>query len=490
MALSEALKNKYRVVIGLEVHSQLQTESKIFAADPNQFGAEANTNIGVITLAHPGVLPKLNKRAVEYAIKLGLACNCSISERQYFDRKNYFYPDLPKGYQITQDKTPICVGGNYPIRYTDAAGQPAIKNIEIHHIHLEEDAGKSIHIEGESDTLLDYNRAGTPLLEMVTEPCIDSGEQAAAFMYEMRKLVRYLGIGDGNMEEGSLRCDVNISVMPQGTQKLGTKVEIKNMNSPRFIQKAIEYEVERQINLIEEGKKVVQETRSFDPDTNSTAGMREKETQNDYRYFPEPDLPPFEVPSSWVQQVQQLMPQLPNQLYDKYLTQYLLPAYDAELLIETKETAQYFENICKHTTNYKAAANWMMGAIKSYLNENDLLIENFVLKPEKIAEIIQLIDEGKISNTVANQKIFSKLVAQPQAKALDIALAENLIQQSNTDTLAALVNDVLLAFPGKVKEYKNGKKGLLAMFMGEVMKRSKGTADPKLTTQLLTEALK
>jgi aspartyl-tRNA(Asn)/glutamyl-tRNA(Gln) amidotransferase subunit B len=490
LPLSAQIRNKYESVIGLEVHCQLQTESKIFASDPNLFGAQPNTNIGVITLAHPGVLPKLNKKAVEYAIKWGLACQCEINPWQIFDRKNYFYPDLPKGYQITQDKTPICLNGHYSIRYTNAQNKPAQKTITIHHIHLEEDAGKSIHADGQAFTSLDYNRAGTPLLEMVTEPCIDSAEQAAAFMYEMRRLVRYLAISDGNMDEGSLRCDVNISVRPIGSQTLGTKVEIKNMNSPRFIQKAIDYEIERQITAIETGQKIIQETRSFDPDSNTTTGMREKETQNDYRYFPEPDLPPFEVPASWVAQIKSQMPALPNNLFEKYTSSYKLSTYDATQLVETRETAAYFEELLKHTQNIKAAANWLMGPIKSYLNEQNTEIQNFVLPPQKIAEIIAMVDSSKISNTVATQKIFSKLIEQPNNTAESIAKTGNLLQESNTDTLLPLINDVLLAFPEKVKEYKNGKKGLLAMFMGEVMKRSKGTADPKQTTALLTEALK
>jgi aspartyl-tRNA(Asn)/glutamyl-tRNA(Gln) amidotransferase subunit B len=488
LQVTSTVRDKYQVVVGLEVHCQLLTHSKIFAPDPNMFGTEANTNIGLITLAHPGVLPKLNKKAVEYAVKIGLACNCAINNWQYFDRKNYFYPDLPKGYQITQDKTPICLGGHYNIRYTNASGQQSTKTVQIHHIHLEEDAGKSLHADGTTDTLLDYNRAGTPLIEMVTEPCIESGEQAAAFMYEMRKLVRYLGIGDGNMEEGSLRCDVNVSVMLKGATQYGTKVEIKNMNSMRFIQKAIDYEVDRQISTLESGGSIVQETRSFNPDTNTTSGMREKETMNDYRYFPEPDLPPFEVSPAWVHQIAQQMPALPNTLFEKLTDTYKLPAYDANLLTENSAVAQFFEKTCNITSNYKAVSNWIMGPIKSYLNDNALEIEALLIKPEHIAELISLIDDGKISFSVG-QKIFTKLTENPSHTALQIAQAENLLQQSNSDALQVIVNEVLAAWPDKVKEYKNGKKGLMAMFVGEVMKKSRGTADPKLTNQLLTSAL-
>jgi aspartyl-tRNA(Asn)/glutamyl-tRNA(Gln) amidotransferase subunit B len=487
--INKELKSKYKVVIGLEVHAQLQTESKIFAPDPNQFGSEANTNISAITLGHPGVLPKLNKKAVENAIKLGLACNCKIAEWQHFDRKNYFYPDLPKGYQITQDKTPICGPGEYLIKFKDSDGNSVEKVVKIHHIHLEEDAGKSIHIDGETDTLLDYNRAGTPLVEMVTEPCIESGEEAAAFMTEIRRLVRYLDICDGNMEEGSLRCDVNVSVMLHNAKEFGTKVEIKNMNSMRFIQKAVEFEIERQITAVESGEKIIQETRSFDPATNTTSGMREKETMNDYRYFPEPDLPPFEVKKDWIDAVKSMMPSLPNELFTKYVNTYQLTDYDANSLIESKEIAQYFEQICKKTTNFKSASNWLNGPIKSYLNENNQEIVNFELGAEKIAETINLIDSGTISFSAASQKLFPILVANPSNSVLEIAQNENLIQQSNSDSLQTLINEVLIANAEKVKEYKAGKKGLLAMFMGEVMKKSKGTADPKLTSKLLAETL-
>jgi aspartyl-tRNA(Asn)/glutamyl-tRNA(Gln) amidotransferase subunit B len=487
--LKNEIREKYRVVVGLEVHAQLQTESKIFASDPNQFGVDSNTNISAITLGHPGVLPKLNKKAVEFAVKLGIACNCKIAEWQYFDRKNYFYPDLPKGYQITQDKTPICGPGEYLIKFKDAQGAPIEKAVKIHHIHLEEDAGKSIHIEDETDTLLDYNRAGTPLVEMVTEPCIESGEEAAAFMTEMRRLVRYLGICDGNMEEGSLRCDVNVSVMLKDAKEFGTKVEVKNMNSMRFIQKAIEHEIERQIIAVENGEKIIQETRSFDPDTNTTSGMREKETMNDYRYFPEPDLPPFEVKQAWVEAIKTIMPSLPNDLYAKFVNTYKLTEYDATLLIESKEIAQYFEQICQNTTNYKASANWLNGPIKSYLNDNNKEIVNFEIEAEKIAETINLIESGTVSFSAASQKLFPILVQQPHKTAIEIATEQNLIQQSNSDSLQALINEVLSNNTDKVKEYKAGKKGLLAMFMGEVMKKSKGNADPKMTSKLLTETL-
>ncbi len=487
--ISAELKAKYKTVVGLEVHSQLQTESKIFASDPNFFGAQANTNIGVITLAHPGVLPKLNKKAVEYAIKWGLACNCEIREWQYFDRKNYFYPDLPKGYQITQDKTPVCGAGFYPIRFKNAEGKTVEKSVQIHHIHMEEDAGKSIHTDNEYFTQLDYNRAGTPLLEMVTEPCIESGEEAAAFMAEMRKLVRYLGIGDGNMDEGSLRCDVNISVMPVGSTVFGTKVEVKNMNSMKFIQKAIEYEVERQILAYEAGEKIIQETRSFDPNTNTTSGMREKETMNDYRYFPEPDMPPFEVKKDWVAAVKQQMPELPNQLFVKFTTQFGINEADAYTLTEDQDTAQYFTAIAIIAKQYKAASNWVLGPIRSYLNEQKIEISQFEVSPSAINDIIQLIDQNKVSFTAASQKLFPALVANPSKNISNLAQDLNIIQETDSNSIQPIIDEVLAAMPDKVKEYNNGKKGLLALFIGEVMKKSKGKADPKLTSSLVMASL-
>jgi aspartyl-tRNA(Asn)/glutamyl-tRNA(Gln) amidotransferase subunit B len=482
--MKQEIRDKYEIVIGLEVHAQLQTESKIFAADAASFGGLPNTHISPITLGHPGTLPKLNKKAVEFAMKMGLACNSQITENQYFDRKNYFYPDLPKGYQITQDKTPICVGGGVKVKLSTGE-----KTVRFHHIHLEEDAGKSLHAEGSTDSLLDYNRAGTPLIEMVTEPEIKSAEEAATFMTEVRKLVRYLGICDGNMEEGSLRCDVNISVMPVGSKVFGTKVEIKNMNSMRFIQKAIEYETIRQIEAVENGDKLIQETRSFDPATGRTSGMREKETQNDYRYFPEPDLVPLTISETWLSEVKNQMPALPWELFEKFTKQYNLPEYDANVLTDSREVAEYFEATCGFTKNYKAVSNWIMGSVKSYLNDNNLEISELPITPERLGALINLIDEGKVSTSTAAQQIFPEMLTDASKTPLQIAEAKNLIQQSNTDTLQALINEVLANNPAKVKEYKSGKKGLLGMFMGEIMKKSKGSADPKVTTELLQKTL-
>lgn len=482
--MNQEIRDKYEVVIGLEVHAQLQTESKIFAADATAFGAAPNTHISPITLGHPGTLPKLNKKAVEYAIRLGLAVGSEISKYQHFDRKNYFYPDLPKGYQITQDKTPICIGGGVKVKLSTGE-----KTVRFHHIHLEEDAGKSLHQEGSSDSLLDYNRAGTPLVEMVTEPEIKSAEEAAQFVTEIRKLVRYLQICDGNMEEGSLRCDVNVSVMLVGSKVFGTKVEIKNMNSIRFIQKAIEYEIVRQIEAVESDEKIIQETRNFDPATGRTSGMREKESMNDYRYFAEPDLPPLHISEEWIQSVKSQMPALPWELFEKFTQHYKLPEYDAGVLTDTREIAEYFESTVSFTNNYKAASNWVMGSVKSFLNENSLEISDFGISPARLAQLIQLVDDGKVSNSVASQQIFPEMLQDLTKTPLQIAESKNLIQQSNTDTLQTLIDEVLANNEAKVKEYKNGKKGLLAMFMGEVMKKSKGSADPKVTSVLLQKSL-
>src|SRR5688572_15863835 len=483
--LDKAIREKYVVVVGLEVHAQLLTNSKIYNSDSTAFGSAPNTNVSVITLGHPGTLPKLNKKVLEYAIKMGLACECEISRFNIFDRKNYFYPDLPKGYQITQDRTPVCKGGY--ISVTTKAGE---SNIVLNRIHLEEDAGKSIHFPHENDTLVDLNRAGVPLIEIVTEPCIRSSEEAYALLTEIRKLVRYLDICDGNMEEGSLRCDANVSVMLKGSTVLGKKVEVKNMNSIRNVQRAIEHEFDRQIELLEKGEPVVSETRTFNADNGKTYGMRTKEELNDYRYFPDPDLSPMEVSEKWLNEIRSSMPALPRDLARKYVKEYSLPEYDALVLTDSKDVAVYFESVIQHTRNYKSASNWIMGPVKSYLNELGLSADEFPLKPQVIAELISLIDEGKISYTIATQRIFTELLKSLGKSALEVAQHLNLLQDSSQDSLLPIVEEVIKEFPLKVEEYHNGKKGIISMFMGEVMKRSKGKADPKVATELLTQKLK
>lgn len=483
--LSEELRNKYQLVIGLEVHAQLQTESKMFASDSNEFGNLPNTLISAITLGHPGTLPKVNKKAVEYAVKMGLACNSEITRLNIFSRKNYFYPDLPKGYQITQDRGPICVGGTVPIELADGSK----KEVQLNRIHMEEDAGKSIHLAGETDTLVDFNRAGTPLIEIVTEPDLRTSEEAYVFLAEIKKLVKYLEICDGNMEEGSLRCDANVSVMLKGASEYGKKVEVKNMNSFRNVARAIDHEHERIIHLLEAGAEIVSETRTFDAATGTTASMRTKEDLNDYRYFPEPDLSPVLISEEWLNSIKVTMPALPRDLYRKFVESYGLPAYDAGFLSETKEVALWFDQLCAKTANYKAASNWMMGPVKSYLNEKSTEVAEFPISVEALAHLIALVESEKVSFSAASQTIFRELLQSQNESPLEIAHRLNLIQESDESSLKPVIEAVLAENKTKVAEYKSGKKGLMGMFMGQVMKKSNGKADPKVATKLLTELL-
>lgn len=480
-----SIYESYEAVIGLECHIQLLTHTKMYSNDPAEYGGIPNSQVSVVTLGHPGTLPVVNEKALEFAVKLGVAVKATIREENQFARKNYFYADLPKGYQITQDKTPICNGGYIPIKLKD--GQE--KHIEITRIHMEEDAGKSLHDIDPYDTLVDLNRAGTPLLEMVTEPVIKSGEEAYAYLNEVRKLVRYLGICDGNMEEGSLRCDANISVMKKGSKVFGKKVEVKNMNSFRNVQRAIDHEIERQIDLLEKGEDIAGETRSYDAVKDVTFSLRSKESANDYRYFPEPDLQPVFVRQDYVEEIRKQLPKLPSELFRIFTQDYKLPEYDAYQITETKELSDYFLELIRFTKNYKAAANWLMGPIKSYLNERALHFSEFSLAPEKIAGILQLIDEGKISHSAAAQILFPKLAEQPGNDASSLAAELDLLQNSNSNELQSLVDQALARFPEKIAEYKNGKVGLLGLFVGEVMKLSKGKADPKLLNQLVKESL-
>ncbi|GGF99160.1 Asp-tRNA(Asn)/Glu-tRNA(Gln) amidotransferase subunit GatB [Pontibacter amylolyticus] len=483
--MDKAIRDKYQAIIGLEVHAQLLTESKAYSSDSTEYGVMPNTNLSVITLGHPGTLPRINKRVVEMAVKMGLATNCDITRYNIYARKNYFYPDLPKGYQITQDKTPVCTAGYLDVK--DAEGND--KRIGITRIHMEEDAGKSMHLPGETETLIDLNRAGVPLIEIVSEPDIRDSEEAYNYLTEIRRLVRYLEICDGNMEEGSLRCDANISVMLKDSPLWGTKVEVKNMNSFRNVQRAIEHEIERQIMVIENGGKIDSETRNFDANTGTTTAMRSKETLNDYRYFPEPDLPPLVIEQEWLERIKETMPSLPQELYKRFTEEFGLSDYDAGVLTDAKEIALYYEELCKHTNNYKGAANWVTGPVKSYLNELQLHIKDFPLQPHAIAEIIALVDENKVSHSVAAKKIFPYMLENPGIPAHQVAEEQNLLQESDSDSLKAIVAEVLAANPQKVEEYKAGKKSLVGMFMGEIMKKTKGKADPKVANQLLQEGL-
>jgi len=479
------IKNdKYEVVIGLEVHAQLLTKSKLFCGDSASFGAAPNTHISPITLAHPGTLPKMNKKAIEFAIKLGLALHCDIEQQNYFARKNYFYPDLPKGYQVSQHTTPICKNGFVKIKVNDAE-----RNIQLNRIHMEEDAGKSLHDVDEHYTAIDLNRAGVPLLEIVSEPDLHSSEEAFAYITELRRLVRWLDICDGNMEEGSMRCDANISIRLKGETTLGTRVEVKNLNSIRNVKRAIDLEVNRLIDIVENGAKITQETRSYDADNNTTFSLRSKEDADDYRYFADPDLTPFHITNSFLQEIKDGLPALPEELEKKYREDFQLPVYDAQIICSDKSQANYFEEIIKHTSHYKAAVNWLMGPIKSHLNDHGIELDEFGLKPIKIAALIQLVDEGKVNFSIASTKILMALIVDPAKTPLQIATELNLLQESDSGSVANWVDEVIAKMPDKVKEYRSGKKGLIGLFAGEVKKISKGKADMQVVNKLLAEKL-
>jgi aspartyl-tRNA(Asn)/glutamyl-tRNA(Gln) amidotransferase subunit B len=475
----------YETVIGLEVHVQLNTNSKAFCADDTSFGGEPNTQVSVVSLGHPGTLPKANGKQIALATRLGLALGCQIKQRTTFDRKNYFYADLPKGYQITQDQSPICIGGSLDIKMGDTW-----KSIRIHHIHMEEDAGKSIHTLAPKHSFIDLNRAGTPLLEIVTEPDLRFGEEVDAFMTAMRQLVRYLEVSDGNMEQGSLRCDVNISVRPQGQTTLNDRCEIKNVNSMKFARQAIDYEVKRQIKVMESGGKVKQQTLNFDPNTGVTSPLREKEDAHDYRYFPEPDLPPMVLSDAYLEETKQALPQLPKGAYNELTEKYQLSDYDASILVEDRETLLYFQGLIQHTSNYKAAANLVINRLLPWKQENKGNLSAFPVPGTSLAALIALVEEGKVSSTAAYQNLLGALMNKPEQAPWALAQEMNLIQSADSDFLSDLAKEVIAQFPDKVKEYQKGKKGLIGFFMGELMKKSKGKADPKASTEILQQLLK
>lgn len=476
--------DQYETVIGLETHVQLSTKSKAFCGDDATFGAPANTHISMISLGHPGTLPKLNDTQMKFAIRLGLALGCKINLKNHFDRKNYFYTDLPKGYQITQDKEPICIGGEVEIKLKSGT-----KKIRIHHIHMEEDAGKSIHDQDPKNTLVDLNRAGVPLLEIVSEPDLRSGEEVEAFMNTMRQLVRYLEISDGNMQEGSMRCDCNISVRLKGEERFNNRCEVKNMNSMKFAKKAIEFETTRQIDLMESGGEVAQQTLNFDPTTGRTSPLRTKENAHDYRYFPEPDLPPMILSEDFIAEIKAEMPPLPNELFDEFSNKFKLSDYNANLLTEEKDIALFYRDLTKVTKSYKAAANLIINKINPYLTESKTIISEFPISTKNLAQFIELIESQQVNNSTAYQKLFPELLKQPEKSPADLAKSMNLIQSSDSDFLTKLVDDVIAKNPDKVKAYQKGKKGLIGFFMGEVMRASKGKAEPKETQKLLRERL-
>lgn len=475
----------YEIVVGLEVHAQLTTSSKLFCSDSTFFGEEPNTQVSAISLAHPGTLPKMNKEAIELAIKLGLACNCQIVRSNYFARKNYFYPDLPKAYQISQHTAPVCQGG-----YLKVNIKGELKKVRLNRIHMEEDAGKSVHDIDAHFSGIDFNRAGIPLLEIVTEPDIRSAEEAYAYVSELRNLVRYLNVCDGNMEQGRLRCDVNISVRKKGDDKLGTKVEIKNLNSIRFIKKAIEHESVRLIDMIERGETVLQQTRGFDEATSSTYAIRTKEDADDYRYFADPDLPPFLITEEMIEGIRSSMPPSQKERVQALINNYGLTQYDADLLTKDTELEDFFKQIIQHTNNSKAAANWVLNPVKNYLSEQEATLEELGLSSKSIAQLISLIDEGKLTYGIASQKIFPVLVKDVGLDVQQYAQENDLLLSDNTSDVDEWINTVLEKNPQKVTEFRKGKKGLIGFFVGEAMRLAKGKADAKLITDKLNEKLK
>ncbi|RYU92031.1 Asp-tRNA(Asn)/Glu-tRNA(Gln) amidotransferase subunit GatB [Mucilaginibacter terrigena] len=483
--LQSGVSDKYELVVGLEVHAQLSTSSKAFSSDSAAFGAEPNHHVSPVSLGHPGTLPRINKKMVEYAVKMGLACNSTISLQNTFARKNYFYADLPKGYQTTQDQQPICLGGAVTVKLADGTS----KKIAIHHIHMEDDAGKSSHDQHDHYSLIDLNRAGVPLIEIVSEPDLRSAEEAGQFLTEVRRLLRYLDICDGNMEEGSMRCDANISVRLKGTHQYGNRCEVKNLNSIRNVQRAIEHEFERQVEVIEAGGHIDQNTLNFNADTGETSVLRSKEMANDYRYFPEPDLLPVQITEAQLEDIRNKMPALPNELFEKYTAKLGLSDYDAGVIIADKEFAAYFEDLIKHTANYKSAANWVMGAVRSYINDNNIGIGDIGIKPVTLAGLISLVDEGKVNNTVAAQKLFPEMLKGNGKTADQLAKELNLLISEDTGEVDGFIRAALAKYPDKVIEYQKGKKGVLGLFMGEVMKLSKGKIDPQKTNQLLLKEL-
>ena len=472
---------KFQPVIGLEVHVQLNTASKIFCSCSTRFGAEPNQHTCPVCLGLPGALPVLNRQVVEFAIMAGLATNCSISPTNIFARKNYFYPDLPKGYQISQFELPICLAGHMDI---DVDGQH--KRIGITRIHMEEDAGKLVHgMAGGSG--IDLNRAGTPLLEVVSEPDLRSADEAVAYLKKLYQIVTFLGICDGNMEEGSFRCDANVSVMPVGSNIFGTRAEIKNVNSFRFVKQAIEYEIERQCELIEDGGTVVQETRLFDPNRQETRSMRSKEEAHDYRYFPDPDLLPIIIDSSWVDQVRQNLPELPQARCARFTEQYGLSSYDADVLTASRQLADYFEETARCSGNPKGAANWVMGELTRAINDQNCPIEHAPITPAQLSGLIALIDKGTINGTIA-KKVFDELWLNGGEPA-EIVERLGLAQVSDTAPILEAIAAIMAANQSQVDEYRSGKEKVFGFFVGQVMRAMKGKANPAVVNDLLKEQL-
>jgi aspartyl-tRNA(Asn)/glutamyl-tRNA(Gln) amidotransferase subunit B len=500
MTIAAPAKTEYEAIIGLETHCQLSTETKIFSDSSAKFTADPNINIDPVCMGLPGVLPVLNQKVLEYAVKAGLALNCQIAPYSKFDRKQYFYPDLPKNYQISQFDLPIAEHGWLEIELTDTKGKPLLdengkartKRIGITRLHMEEDAGKLVHggsdrLAGSTYSLVDYNRAGVPLVEIVSEPDMRNGQEAAEYAQELRRIMLYLGVSDGNMQEGSLRCDVNISVRPVGQKEFGTKVEIKNMNSFSAIQKAIDYEIQRQIEAIENGERILQETRLWEEGAQRTITMRVKEGSSDYRYFPEPDLGPIEVSPQQLEAWRSELPELPYQKRHHYEEALGLSPYDARVLTDDRAIAEYFEATIAAKANPKLAANWIMGDISAYLNNERLGINEIPLTPASLAELIGLIEAGTISNKIGKD-ILPELLTQG-GSAKELVERKGLIQISDTGEIEAAIDAVIAANPKELEQFRAGKTKLLGFFVGQVMKQTGGRADPKLTNQLLAKKL-
>ncbi|WP_420266076.1 Asp-tRNA(Asn)/Glu-tRNA(Gln) amidotransferase subunit GatB [Candidatus Magnetominusculus dajiuhuensis] len=476
--------NDYETVIGLEIHAQMKTQSKMFCGCPTRFGEEPNTQTCPVCIGMPGVLPVINKLALEFTIKTGVALGCKISPFSRFARKNYFYPDLPKGYQVSQYELPICEGGFVMLNVDDDEGQ---RRINLTRIHMEEDAGKNIHEGAGSFSYVDLNRAGVPLMEIVSEPDIKTPKEAAAYVRKIRTILRYLDVCDGNMDEGSLRCDANVSLRPQGVKELGVKTEIKNINSFKFIEKALEYEIQRQTRVLNEGGRIIQETRLWNTTTGTTESMRSKEEAHDYRYFPEPDLVPLMVDEGWIAQIRKEIPELPDEKVRRYIEDYKLPAYDADLLAAERHTAAWFEQTVGLGANPKDVSNWMMGEMMRLLNEKGLAIEASPLRPEHLHGLIQLINNGTINLKTA--KIVFEDMFNTGKSAEEVVKEKGLVQISDVGELEKTVAAVIAENPNETARYKAGETKLTGFFVGEVMKKTKGKANPKAVNEILKRLL-
>jgi len=473
---------EYEAIIGLEIHTQLKTKTKIFCGCSTEFGAAPNKNTCPVCLGMPGVLPVLNKKVVEYAMKMAVATNCTISKQSRFARKNYFYPDLPKGYQISQYELPIAENG-----FIDIQSDDKTKKIGITRIHMEEDAGKLIHDQHRPVSMVDFNRTGVPLIEIVSEPDIRNADEAGAYLRKIHALVRYIGISDGNMEEGSFRCDANVSIRPKGEKKFGTRAELKNLNSFKNVEKAISYEIQRQKYYLDEKKEIVQETRLFDANTGKTHSMRGKEEAHDYRYFPDPDLLPLIIDDKWIDDIKNSLPELPDIRKNRFIKQFMLPEYDADILTSSRELAQYFEDCLKDFNKPKLASNWIMGNLLGLLNNTGKTIDQSPVSPQMLASLLKLVDKNVINDNTA-KKVFEQM-AESGDDPQKIVKDQGLMQVSDNNELNNIVDKILISNPKEVEAFKNGKKKLLSFFMGQVMRETKGKANPKAVNEILKNKL-